>query len=179
MNKIIIFLGASGSGKSTLEQKVYESNPGRFKRIISATTRLPRAGEVHGKDYYFLSLDEFNATEMAERDGIDGNFYGTPAEQLKSSSDLLLTMEPNGAKKLISYLKLHHPEKKPFIIYFNIPQDIRVSNMKKRGDQEEKIIKRVKNDNIVERWENSGLTADLEVTTLSSDLVSQVLNLIN
>lgn len=178
MNKIIIFLGPSGAGKSTLEKKVYESNPGQFIRIISATTRSPRLGEQSGKDYYFLTKDDFLNTQMAEQDSIDDNFYGTPAVQLNTNKDLLLTMEPNGAKKLLEYLKINHPEKKHFIIYFNIPAQVRLNNMKTRGDIEEKILKRIKNDNIEERWTNSKLKADLEITDLASDLTAEVLNLI-
>lgn len=179
MNKIIIFLGPSGAGKSTLEKKVFNRDPERFKRIVSATTRKPRSGEEHGKDYWFLSLEEFNKTPMAERDGIDENFYGTPQQELKTEKDLLLSMEPNGAKKILEYLKANHPEKQAYIIYFNIPAERRLSNMQGRGDDLEKIKKRIANDDIEERWKRSGLKADVEIQALSDDLDEKVLKLID
>ena len=54
---IIALLGASGSGKSEIE-KILSSKYG-YKKIVSYTTRKPRNGEVYGKDYYFISNEQF------------------------------------------------------------------------------------------------------------------------
>ena len=57
---LITISSPSGGGKSTVTQKILRSSR-RFARSISATTRAPRVNEVDGKDYYFLSLEEFQA----------------------------------------------------------------------------------------------------------------------
>lgn len=178
MNKIIIFLGASGSGKSTLEKKMFTLFPNRFKRIVSATTRSPRSGEAHGQDYFFLSHEDFSTTPMAESDAIDSNKYGTPISELQTEQDLLLSMEPNGAKKILNYLKENMPQKKAYIVYFNIPLETRINNMEHRGDDPVKLKKRLANDDIETRWKNSNLTADLEITHLRDDLENDVLKII-
>ena len=58
-NKIVIFSGPSGVGKATIEEKLFADANFNFGFSISATTRKPREGETHGKNYYFLSRDEF------------------------------------------------------------------------------------------------------------------------
>lgn len=80
--KIIIFSAPSGCGKSTIIGKIRQSKAFPFSFSVSATNRPPRDGEVHGKDYYFLSDDEFrrhlendNFVEYCEV--YPGKFYGT------------------------------------------------------------------------------------------------------
>ena len=58
--KLIIFSAPSGAGKSSLIRKLIELGEKSIELSVSATTRLPREGEVHGKDYFFISDDEFN-----------------------------------------------------------------------------------------------------------------------
>eukprot|EP00758_Cryptobia_borreli_P012766 Tbor_TRINITY_DN5773_c3_g1::TRINITY_DN5773_c3_g1_i2::g.20526::m.20526/K00942/E2.7.4.8, gmk; guanylate kinase len=61
-NKInaIVFSGPSGVGKGTIINKLKKEFPNTFAVSVSHTTRLPRKGEVHGKDYYFINLTEMN-----------------------------------------------------------------------------------------------------------------------
>src|SRR6056300_812912 len=87
MSKLIIFSAPSGSGKTTVVQHLLKENP-KLEFSISATTRKQRPGEVHGKDYYFLSEEEFKAKlandEFLEHEQVyEGLFYGT----LKSEVD--------------------------------------------------------------------------------------------
>ncbi len=87
MNKLIIFSAPSGSGKTTVVKHLLETNT-NLAFSISATTRKKRPNEVHGKDYYFLSQDEFEAKlanhEFLEHEEVyDGLYYGT----LKSEVD--------------------------------------------------------------------------------------------
>jgi guanylate kinase len=87
--RVVVLSGPSGSGKSTIVNRLMHASPVPLHKAISATTRPPRAGEVHGKDYYFLSQEEFDTKrnrgellECAEVYGT-GNWYGT----LKSEID--------------------------------------------------------------------------------------------
>ena len=56
---IIILCAPSGSGKSTMVKHLLETYPGQYELSISATTRTPRGQEQHGKEYYFISREEF------------------------------------------------------------------------------------------------------------------------
>ena len=77
-NVLIIIAGGSGTGKTTVENLLAQ-DPSIIK-LVSTTTRSPREGEEHGKDYYFISKEEFE-TELEkgrflEHVIYDGNYYG-------------------------------------------------------------------------------------------------------
>jgi guanylate kinase len=80
--KLIVISGPSGSGKSTLVQNLLARPDLRLALSVSATTREPRAGEVPGRDYLFLSRGEFEAlrADLLESAEVHGESYGTPAE---------------------------------------------------------------------------------------------------
>ncbi len=84
--KVIIFSAPSGSGKTTIVQRLLEKFP-KLKYSISATTRPPRGQEVDGREYYFISADEFRAkiaaNEFLEWEEVYANrYYGTPRSEL-------------------------------------------------------------------------------------------------
>ncbi len=87
---LIILSSPSGAGKSTLAQRIkaWDKN---CVFSISATTRKPRDGEQDGKDYYFISEEEFNQKiadgEMLEHAEVFGNLYGSPIAPVSSSID--------------------------------------------------------------------------------------------
>ena len=79
--QLIIFAAPSGSGKSSLIKKIIETSNNRAQLSVSATTRLPREGEIHGKDYFFISHDEFKSLQkndaFIESAEVHGFMYGT------------------------------------------------------------------------------------------------------
>ncbi len=80
-NKLILFCGPSGSGKTSIVQHLLNEFP-QLSFSVSATTRSRRNGEVHGKDYYFMSLNEFHERirndEFLEWEEVyENGFYGT------------------------------------------------------------------------------------------------------
>ncbi|CAN5411084.1 guanylate kinase [soil metagenome] len=86
--KLIVFSAPSGSGKTTIVQHLLAQPELKLEFSISATSRAPRSGEVEGKDYYFLSLEEFkkkikNEEFLEWEEVYRDNFYGT----LKSEID--------------------------------------------------------------------------------------------
>ena len=100
---IIALLGASGSGKSEIE-KILSSKYG-YKKIVSYTTRKPRNGEVHGKDYYFISNEQFITSlsndVFAEYDEYSQcRLYGTAKEDYINDEDKVVVLTPNGLRQL-------------------------------------------------------------------------------
>ena len=86
MNKLIIFSAPSGSGKTTIITEVLKSFP-NLEFSVSACSRKPRKGEIHGKNYYFLSTNEFKQKitndEFVEWEEVyKDNFYGTLKSEL-------------------------------------------------------------------------------------------------
>ena len=77
----LVFCGPSGSGKSTLIKQIMTEFKGVFGFSVSHTTRLPRPGEIDGKDYHYVSLEEMKRGvcngEFIESAVFSGNMYGT------------------------------------------------------------------------------------------------------
>ena len=103
---LVVVSGPSGAGKGTICQALLEKTPLAYS--VSATTRKPRAGEVDGVNYHFLSVEAFE--EMIEKDGllewakVYDNYYGTPLKQveekLAAGEDILLEIDTQGAMKV-------------------------------------------------------------------------------
>lgn len=117
---LIILSGPSGAGKGTICKQLRKEVDIRLS--ISATTRNPRPGEEHGREYFFLPKEEFKAKidkdEFLEWAQVYDNYYGTPndyvEEIIKSGEDCILEIDPQGAKKV--------KEKRPDAVYiFIIP----------------------------------------------------------
>ncbi|MEO1856038.1 MAG: guanylate kinase [Rubritalea sp.] len=95
--------GPSGSGKTTLCRRL--SNEGEASYAISCTTRKPRPGEENGKDYFFLSVSEFQKKisdgELLENAEVHGNFYGTLLSEvlskLEAGVDVVMDIDVQGA----------------------------------------------------------------------------------
>ena len=103
---LIVVSGFSGAGKGTIMKKLV-SETEDFALSISMTTRAPREGEQHGKEYYFVTKEVFE--ETIANDGLVeyacycGNYYGTPKsyvdEMLSAGKNVLLEIEMQGAMK--------------------------------------------------------------------------------
>lgn len=92
MANILIFCAPSGSGKSTMVKHLLTGYPGKFELSISCTTRPPRGEEVHGREYYFISVEEFQK-KIAENAFIEheqvyeGLYYGTLRSEISRIQD--------------------------------------------------------------------------------------------
>jgi guanylate kinase len=104
---IFVITGPSGVGKGTLVAALRERIP-EIELSVSATTRSPRPGEKHGRDYYFLSDDEFEEYvregRFVEHANYSNNRYGTTKAELESrrvrDKPVVLEIELQGARQL-------------------------------------------------------------------------------
>lgn len=86
----VVLSGPSGAGKSTLLKMLMENFPQSFAFSVSHTSRAPRPGEVHGREYTFVTEEEFlkNIAEgkFLEYAQFAGHYYGTPRDAVTSVS---------------------------------------------------------------------------------------------
>ncbi|GAB4172871.1 MAG: guanylate kinase [Terrimicrobiaceae bacterium] len=100
---LFVLSAPSGAGKTTLTTALRQKPD--FVYGVSCTTRPPRPGEVHGEDYFFLGLEEFQSRaqngEFLEYAEVHGNFYGTlkstVTENLRRGIDVLIDIDTRGA----------------------------------------------------------------------------------
>ena len=101
---LFVVSGPSGAGKGTICQELRARRP-QLKISVSATTRVPRPGEIEGVHYFFRTKEEFLAMrergEFLEWAEVYGNFYGTPVkyvrDALERGEDMLLEIDVQGA----------------------------------------------------------------------------------
>ena len=142
---LIILSGPSGVGKGCVRQEIMKNDKLGLVYSISMTTREKREKEVDGRDYYFVSdeefqrnIDEGNFLEWAE---FVGNRYGTPkdkVDQLRNEGkDVFLEIEINGANQVMS--KIHDDR---MISFFLMPPSFQAleNRIRKRKTESEEII---------------------------------------
>ncbi len=143
---LIVLSGPSGTGKGTVCKALLKKHR-EISLSISSTTREPRAGEIHGKHYFFTNREEFEKRigigEFLEYANVFSNYYGTPKsfvdETLASGKDVLLEIDVQGALKV----KENSPEG---VFIFLIPPSMAEleKRIRSRGTEtEEKIRERL------------------------------------
>ena len=146
---LIVISGPSGSGKGTIIKEVIKKISDLIYSV-SYTTRPKREGEIEGKDYFFISEDEFerliDEDFFIEWAKVYDYYYGTSKEfvieNLRDGKDVILEIEIQGAKKIREIY-----DKKNAVFIFIAPPDFkelerRIMN-RKRGETEEEIKKRM------------------------------------
>ena len=104
---LLVMSSPSGAGKSTLSRRLLAADR-NVTMSVSVTTRQPRPGEVNGKDYHFITKDDFarqrDAGQLLEHAEVFGNFYGTPRapveEALAKGRDVLFDIDWQGTQQL-------------------------------------------------------------------------------
>ena len=139
--RILVVAGPSGSGKSSIVRELIDRLDIEFS--VSATTRLPRPGEVHGVHYDFVSRRDFEAMiendELLEWAVYNNRFYGTPArpidEIVEAGKDVMLEIDIQGARQV----REHRPDA---VMFFIAPPSLEELEMRlrRRGDTSEEDI---------------------------------------
>ena len=142
-NILITLTGPSGSGKSTIEKMLVRNH--KFKRAISHTSREPRMNETNGVDYYYVGYDimvrMFNEGKLAEFIEYNGNLYGVSIKELMESQ--VIVIEPHGLHQVKEKMNGY---KTIISFYLEVSPKEMEKRMRNRGDTEEAIQKRLKND---------------------------------
>ena len=142
--KLFIFAAPSGAGKSSLINKIIETDKNNFELSISATTRSRRDGEIHGKDYFFISDEEFdelkNNKAFIEHAEVHGYQYGTLEsfinERLAVGVNVILDIDVQGFNQIKEVIK-------DTISIFIIPPSIEElkKRLTKRGLDSDDVIR--------------------------------------
>lgn len=141
---LFIVVAPSGAGKSTLVNALLKQEPG-IKLSISYTTRPPRPGEEHGREYFFMAVEDFLARraagEFLESAEVHGNYYGTSRvqieQQMSTGTDVLLEIDWQGARQVLKQFP-------NAVDIFILPPSITAleERLTKRGQDEPHIITR-------------------------------------
>lgn len=149
---LFVVSGPSGVGKSTLCQHILQNVPD-VRLSISYTTRKPRSGETYGKEYRFISEEEFRIKisehAFAEYAEVYGQLYGTPWKELEqepgSSTDVLLDIDIQGARQVMKTLQ-------KAVTVFILPPSLEVlrSRLLERGtdtvDEQDRRFQKAQNE---------------------------------
>jgi len=167
---LIILSSPSGAGKSTLTSRLREWDP-TLSFSVSATTRTPRAGEMDGKDYHFLSEATFQRDvangDMLEHAHVFGNFYGSPRapveKAIDAGRDVLFDIDWQGAQQIQNSALGQHT-----LSIFILPPSIKELHRRliTRGqDSDEVIAKRMRKS-----WDEISHWAEYDYVLVNDDL---------
>ena len=179
--KLFVISGPSAVGKGTIVKEVLRRRDGDAVVSVSATTREPREGEVHGVSYYFLSEEEFvkkiDESGFIEHAQVHGNRYGTPKDpvekMLEEGRDVILEIDVQGAMQVKRYTD-------EAVYLFILPpslEDLRSRIRKRNTETEEQINvrlgKAVAEIEYLHRYDYAVVNDDLE------QAVQDVLSIMN
>lgn len=170
---LIVVSGFSGAGKGTLMKELLKNYPGQYTLSISATTRQPRDGEAHGREYFFITKEEFEKMiaedQLIEYARYVDNYYGTPRayveQKLEEGKDVILEIEIQGAMKV----KEAFPE--TVLLFVTTPTACELKNrLTGRGTESEAVIdsrlrRAVEEADGMDRYDYLVVNDDLEICT--------------
>jgi guanylate kinase len=169
---IIVVSGFSGAGKGTLMKELTKKYD-NYALSVSATTRNPRPGEVNGREYFFVTNEEFekliNENGLIEHAGYVDHYYGTPRkfveDKLSQGIDVILEIEIQGALQI----KEQYPDA---VLLFVMPPSVAEleKRLRGRGTETEEVIlqrlKRAKEESVgIEKYDYLVINDDLEKCT--------------
>ncbi len=139
-----MIVAPSGAGKSSLVDALLKADPG-LKLSLSTTTRAPRSGEVDGKNYRFVSKEEFirekDQDHFLEWAEVHGHFYGTSKPwieaQMQAGSDVVLEIDWQGAQQIRKLIPAAQ-----WIFIFPPSIEALEERLRKRGQDDEATIAR-------------------------------------
>ena len=170
---LTVVSGFSGAGKGTLMKNLMSKYSDKYALSISATTRNPRPGEEHGREYFFISKEEFEKMiandELIEYAKYVENYYGTPKDyvmtQLEAGKDVILEIEVQGALQI----KEKYPE--TLLLFVTPPNAEELKNrLVNRGSETMEVInsrmaRAAKEAEIMDKYDYLVVNDDLDMCT--------------
>ena len=142
---MLVLASPSGAGKSTISRAIFAQDP-NISLSVSVTTRARRTDEMHGRDYQFIDVAEFQrmraAGELLESAEVHGNFYGTPRghveEKLTQGRDILFDIDFQGTLQLLKRAR------EDMVTVFILPPSIRElrKRLERRAQDSKAVIDR-------------------------------------
>lgn len=178
----IVVCGPSGSGKSTLLRRLLSEYKDRFVFTVSHTTRLPRKGELDGREYHFVTkdcmLEMIQQDEFIEHTNFSGNYYGTSKQAIQDAlqlgnRNLILEVDIEGVKALSSIKEIA-----PIFIFIKPPShQLLFERLASRGSESlETIGRRLARADEELEFANSGLV-HFDLILINDDLEDTYRNL--
>lgn len=178
---LVVISGFSGAGKGTLMKQLLGSYGENYALSISATTRAPRQGEKDGKDYFFVSREQFEQMiengELIEYAQYVENYYGTPRnyveEHLAAGKNVILEIEIQGALKI----KAQFPDTRLLFVTAPSSEELK-KRLVGRGTETQEVIeqrlKRAYEESLgIEQYDYLIVNDDLEQCTRTLHTVIQ------
>lgn len=176
---ILVLMGKSGVGKDTILEELTKNY--NFKRIVSTTTREKREGEIEGKDYYFVSNEEFDniikENGFIEYVSFNGARYGCQKSSIDINKDMCIVVETDGAKALLS----EYGTQNVYVIYLHLDDDIRFKRVSSRNHiSKEEWEKRITSDNqrfkpeIIKDIVNFTVNTDNSIHAISKEIIDYI-----
>lgn len=186
---LIILTGKTTSGKDTVMAKLLSRLP-HLKRVVSTTSRIPRAGEQNSIDYNFISEPDFRQKikvgDFIEYVEYGGNLYGTEKTQIASNlgSSLIWRIDPSRAGQIREFIKSSFEPasaedllKRVIVIYLTTADSVVLDRLKERGLSQQEIEKRMADDKKI--WEQYKDKYDFIVENVPGKLDETVDKIIN
>ena len=177
--KVFVITGPSGVGKGTLISGLLEESPG-LEMSVSATTREPRAGERDGREYHFLSPEEFQQRidrgDFLEHAAYSGNQYGTLRSEvearLAAGTSVVLEIELQGARQIRESM----PEAVQIFIAPPDPDSLRIRLEGRGTDEPEAISERLRTAEVelAAQGEFPNVIVNDDVQTACEELIALV-----
>lgn len=143
--KLFVISAPSGCGKTTIARKILRIHP-EIDFSVSATTRPRRNAEIHGKDYFFTTKEEFesyiNEDKLVEWQKIYDYYYGTLKEEVRKSLDagrsIIFDIDVLGALSIKKYFPVE-----TILIFIDVPNhDVLIQRLKNRQTENEETMKK-------------------------------------
>lgn len=168
---MLVLVGPSASGKTQIVQELIKNY--NMEKLVTYTTRPMRVGEVNGKDYHFISKEDFikkiNGDFFIEHVEYNNNFYGTSRSDL--SENKVVILEPTGLKHY-----LQEARDLITVVVLRCSKEVLGIRMAIRGDKPEDIKRRLDGDGAVFTRDVEKL-ADLVLDTTPSNIYNDALNI--
>ncbi|MCC7356962.1 AAA family ATPase [Candidatus Uhrbacteria bacterium] len=173
MSRLFVLTGPSGAGKSSIAHALFAQPELRIEKFITCTTRKPRLGEKHGKDYWFINEADFKK-QIAENGFFEwahvyGHYYGSSVQEMKrvlqGSNTVLIILDVQGAKTI----KLLYPE--TTIIFLDASKDSLIHRLEARGDSAEDIDRRMERFEEEKRFRS---LSDFTIVNADGDLAAAI-----